>query len=512
MPQRPKRRKRRHKNRQLGNPRTKTRNNTGSNLSPARSGPAAQSRAQKQRRTPSACKADPSHGASRTFRLTSAALGISVGMIFTALPPMTAMRLGKEPYAFVTTAAALVALALGLIMPHRFAVWICAPAWRRFVSRGQPSAISMAMLSPALLPRSLLWLILAVLCLLGGLAVVLLPQQIWFARLLHTVIDDHFVLSRPILPLQHFSFGLVACIIPLGLLGMAHSCNLRLGGDEPPWKTRSMSWALVGVGGGLLFVSPSAARPASTYVPAMLAALPILFVSILSGALSSPGPGELEGEAEPCFSRLPTESDEHPVVIRACTTVVGIAAACLVTLVALRDGDGGYAHWTTASGIAGLGLGWFAAQRTWIKGVASIKVLGPATAFAGVLTGSMAFVLGGPARAHSLVELTVILATLSVVGFALGCGFEVLLHRVAGFGSGTLGWALLRGAVVGPFLLPLLVQSVGWRMLCLLVSFSLLAVAGVVVAQEPSLISLGVRARFQYLRGSLRARFLQSSS
>jgi hypothetical protein len=406
--------------------------------------------------------------------------------------------------------ALMVATGWGLMAPRRLAYRMCLPAWNRFIhedstrSRG-PVTFSL-LLGAVSGAGSSVWLLLSGVCLACAAAVAALPILAKMTGHLWTALHDGFIWSQLFTPGLSFLADLLVVTIPLAFLGIALSCIFRLQSRLAGAKTSAVGAALLGIGLGTLM------PPGSPNVATLAATLPILLVAVLGAMAHAPQAQLDSAEVRPDPIPLPTESDQRPVLLRASAGGAAMIAACFLTGSASADVISGRPFPVpVALAFIAIGLGWSTALWVLRKAVPPIMLLGRAFPVTGVLFAALSAVRGG---FESLVgPFASIIATMAVfaLGFALACGYEALFHRVVGGEAATLGRAILRGAIVGPFLMPVFSRWPGRTIITLFLAAALVSLGGIHLLIEARPAPFGYRARIQQLLTAIRTRFLQSS-
>ena len=123
--------------------------------------------------------------------------------------------------------AALLALAVGVKVPQRFAMWVSLSAWRKFLSRGQSSDLPNGLPNAAPADRASYWMLLAVVALAAGAGTALTPLTARMSLAGYEWLQDRFVWSMLPLVVLHGLVVLGAGLIPWAALGLAVSLTHR---------------------------------------------------------------------------------------------------------------------------------------------------------------------------------------------------------------------------------------------------------------------------------------------
>ena len=384
-------------------------------------------------------------------------------------------------------AGALAAVGLGLRVPQRFAIWLCALAWQRFVRRGKTSSVSGVLIRPAPADRPLYWVVLSVITVVAGVLTALMPWNVRLAHRAYLWLHAHFVWSDVILVVLHGVLAFLVVLVPLAMLGLAVSCSHHLSCRHSRWEPRATAWLLVGAGGGTLIATWIQASWGGGGLTLLSAALPALLVSLIAVALSATDGAS--AEVEPESMPLPMSSDKYPTLLRAGVVLLGAAAVGVITIWVR-----GYAQdpGTIGTGLAGMllavGGGALAGAPSEDAGVRSIGGFGAACGVAGLLLAGAALVIANGIVSSPAGVGLVACTSLAAIGFAAAYGTETLLHRVASrssAGASILARTLIFGALAGPLAAPVWGGWIRQSSLLLLVALALLVLAGTLLLHEP---------------------------
>ena len=419
----------------------------------------------------------------------SVLLGVTAAMIVAGLiARLQGDFAGSTHVPSVVLAGSLLALAIGVRVPQRFALWLCSVAWRRFVLRGKSSALSEVLINPASADSSLQWVVLSVIALLTGISIALLPLSLAMAKAAYGWMCAHFLWSSiPLLVLQALLVFFVE-LIPFTALGLSISCVHHVTCRFRQWDTRATGWLGVGVGGGIVLYAQLGSLTNRTDLILLAAALPTLLVSLICAMTGVPHHAVPENESARDRFPLPTSSDRWPSLLRASLVAVGCLGACAIAIWA------GHCSLTaqhdfvlTAAMFAAAGVGALVGSRPKRCGLRSIGGLGVACAAAGVVT--VAATVG---LAHSIVRapaaaLPFACSSAAGIGFALAYGHQTLLHRVASrssVGATILGRLLVGSALVILFAIPRITDIFAAPASLAMLAMLLLALGGALIIHE----------------------------
>jgi len=416
-------------------------------------------------------------------------LGIATGMVIAGLTARfhTTFRESGGSSSAVA-GAALLALAVGVRVPHRFAVSVCAAAWRRFIRRGTGSQLSSALIRPGVPDRALSWLVLAVIALFAGVSTALLPLSVSASDAAYEWMREHFLWSPTPLAVLQIVTAFAGGVIPLAALGFSISCAHHLCCRFAQWEADATAWALMGTAFGALLASRLVSSAGTAYPLLIGGALPSLLVSI-AGALLGSSRGTFSARSfEPTPTALPLWSDRWPTLLRAGIVAVGGGSAGVLSV--WMDHLAPNPHrvgMMLSPMLLSLAIGMLAGARSKWPGLRSVGGFGAACSAAGVGVALGAAALSS-SRATTATALVLACAGLTAVGFATAYGRQTLLIRVASRSSagaielGRLlacaGFTLLVGA-------PLAVRFFGPAAALMMLALSFVALGGTLIIHEP---------------------------
>lgn len=414
-----------------------------------------------------------------------AAAMITCGMT-RAIPPALFAPAPTAPTGAATIiAAALAALALGLTLPRQLIGSLIAESWRGLI--GEPTRRrSPILLGTRRTHRPLYWITLSVIALTCGVSVALSPVLLRAVAAINASLHAAFVWSDLPLAILRGLLSLTAMLLPLGALGLCISCLHHLSCEQSLWNPRATGWTVLGAAGGAAIAAALAASGASASLTIVAASLPALLVSILAAWQSAAPPPQHDAGAND--ATIPEAVDREPKLLRSSIFLAGGAGAA--TLVATA------ASFQSARAVlvalAALGTGMLAGTKARPPGIRSLGGFGVACAFAGITVAIAAAFANSPPQTETLGEATrgvlapaLVALAAAAIGFATAYGRQSLLSRVgdrSAAGAGMLTRTLLCCAATVWIAAPLAVSALGPVAALVIVSLSLLVLAGLLVA------------------------------
>ena len=405
------------------------------------------------------------------------------------------------------TAAALLAMAIGVRLPQRFAIWTSTLAWRRFAFGDRSSFITGPLLHNGSASRAEYWAVLAVLALLAGVGTALLPLISRLALAGYGGMLTHFVWSLAPLVILQTAVVLLTTLVPLTILGQTIAMTHRLSCPFARWETRSSAWLLAGAAPGILLASAIAPTGEQTTLVLLAAAIPALLVSLLAVGVGSTPSDDRQGiEAGPPEA-LPLWSDRWPTLLRASIVAVGTGGVWGVSVWGRHLGGGsGSGEAMLAALLGALGLGVGIGCRTRRSGRRSIGGFGVACTVAGVLIAaeSAAWPLENFLGDGGVIILAG--AGVAALGFAAAYGRRTLLHRVArrsAAGAAMLARVLVCSAVVVWVGAPVTIHCLGERAALATLAIFMVALGGTLVIHEPTCSTRTRRVRLWAVFGAI---------
>ncbi|HNQ23900.1 MAG TPA: hypothetical protein PKK06_12470 [Phycisphaerae bacterium] len=425
--------------------------------------------------------------------LVAGLLGATVAWVLRGLDAQHGPRFGQTAAAHgAILMGALVPLALGIRVPQRFAAWLCTAAWQRFLERGRGRPAVPTWIDPTWDERPLRWSALAIITLLAGVTIALLPLLGLVVAQVYQAMMTHFLWLPATLGMLQAATVASAALVPLGALGVAVTMTHRLDTRAGRWNLRATGWMLVGAACGSAAAEAVAGRYTHPDPLTIAAALPVLAVSLISILAEGAGTDAGRTLRRPEPPEAPSVSDRWPAVLRS-----GVVAATGAGVLALSV----WLHELESSALArcaplpllvsALGAGTLLAA--WVpRAGGSMGSFGVACAVAGTLVGA---VTGGglwwrvlsPGDV-SCAALAALWAALACTGFAVGTGVRTVLCRVAN--RSTVGTVLLTRIVVLGGLTtwvvgPLAEHWLGQTGAVALAALALLATGGIQIIYEP---------------------------
>lgn len=403
--------------------------------------------------------------------------------------------------------ASIMALALGVRVPQRFAVWLCLRAWQRLTLRGEPSDLSRVWLQSVAADRPLYWVVLSVVALVVGVLIALLPLGVQLAAGVYAWLHVHFVWSVGPLAILNAGVVLLAAVLPLTLLGSAISCVHHLSCPSGRWDTRATGWLLIGAAAGSMgsiYLARLTGRPDLLLVTS---ALPVLLLSLMSAACNPAGrtAGDTSAVDEP--APLPVDSDRWPTLLRAtivAVSVCGVASLCVWSRARL-GAQPPVAGWISAllmSAGAGMLVGCYSHRAV----RRSIGGFGGMCAASGVLLAFGTLGLDPRSRMDPRHLLAVACIALAVLAYTAAYGRQTLLNRVANrsfVGATILSRELAWGGLMIWIGIPFAVRVVGALVTLVAIALTLLSVGGVLIIHEPGYTRTTRRLRLCAVFGSI---------
>lgn len=417
------------------------------------------------------------------------------------------------PAGSIVAGAALLALAVGVRVPHRFAVSVCATAWRRFVRKGTTSDLAGALIHHDAPDRALYWLVLAVIALVAGVAIALLPISLLGVISFYDWMQAHFLWSNTSLILLQTITSFAAGVIPLAVLGLLISCVHHLCCRFAQWEVAATSWVLVGAALGTLLASQAIGTVLAADPFMIAASLPVLLVSIAAAFLgASRGQSNL-GSVEPSPVTLPQWSDRWPRLLRAGIVAVGGGSAFLMFVYvdhSAQNPDGNGIGPATL--LFALAVGLLGGARMNHRGLRSIGGFGTTCNVAGVIV-AIGAVAHSAWSGAGVAPFILSCAGVAGIGFATAYGRQALLIRVASRsseGAVELGRLLISGGLTLLVGAPLAVLFFGPTAALIMLAVSLVALGGTLVIHDPLGSPLSRRIRLGALFVSISAMLLLS--
>lgn len=413
-------------------------------------------------------------------------VGVGVCLLMAGLIGRLGALFGPIGAPRVVVAGGLLCLALGPLVPHRLA---------RFVAPARQGAAAEPWAGAR--DEALLWAVLAVVALLSGLAIVVLPIWTPAVESGYRWVVVRFLWSGSSLTVVQLLAVVVLTLPGLALAGMTLSCACRLAGGEGAWCVSPLGWAMVGVGVGLGLLQWSGKLGLPGDAASLVAAVPMLLAAVVSAGRLGPR-GVMDAPSGwPAPASVPDLSDRHPVLIRL--SVVWLAASTGAVVAIWPHVAGRWWGGTMPGGptmpvllqAVTAGVGVMVCQRFSSSRSHSAGGLGVACAAGGVGVAVAASVpalrVGGAFLRIGLVSAGAVCGF--VMGFALAYGHMAILRRVGhrATGNASLLSATLAAWGVAAFLAHQPnATAVRAYVLMAACAVSLVALGGVTIIHEPT--------------------------
>ena len=383
--------------------------------------------------------------------------------------------------------AVLVALAVGVRVPQRVAWWIGAQAWQRFVRRGRPSSMSDVWTRSTRPDRPLYWIVLSLLALGAGLLSSLMPTLMGGMETGHAWLYEHFVWSTGPQAVLHAGMVFAVVLLPMAVLGLAIASAHHLSCDYGRWDTRATGWVLVGAAFGGAASSGIVQSTGRHDMILVVAALPVLMVSLIAGLMgSSRGTSFEQGEVDD-GALLPYWTDRWPALIRAAIVAVGgVGAFVLAVWIGHRSTSGAPVGLFVPTVLAAGGLGVLAGCRRSVAGRRSIGGFGVRCAVTGGVLAAGVLTAGADAASGALITASL---GMLAIGYTTAYGRQALLNRVAdrsSTGATMLARVLVCAGLVVWVGAPLAEYRLGMPSSMAVAGLLLFAVGGVLIIYEPA--------------------------
>jgi hypothetical protein len=389
----------------------------------------------------------------------------------------------------VVVGAALFALAVGVRVPHRFAVSVCTAAWRRFVRKGTTSELAGALIHHGAPDRALYWLVLAVIALAAGVAIALLPLSVSTVSAFYEWMYAHFLWSKAPLALLQTITAFAAGVIPLAVLGLSISCAHHLCCRFAQWEVDATAWVLLGAAVGALLAMRAIGSMIAADPFLIAASLPALLVSITAAFLGASGDQSILRPIEPPPTPLPLWSDRWPTLLRASIVAVGGGSACAAYVwINQLAQNSDHRGMLPASLLIAFAIGLLGGARMNRPGRRTIGGFGAACNVAGVVVAIGVVARSSSSGRAGATVYILACAALVGIGFATAYGRQTLLIRVAGRSSAgaiELGRLLVCAGLTLLVGAPLAVHFFGPTAALIMLAVSLVALGGTLVIHDP---------------------------
>lgn len=440
----------------------------------------------------------------------SVLLGTTIAMAIAGLAArFDNLFAGTGPSQGAVLCGVLTALAIGVRVPQRFAMWLCALAWQRFLSRGSTWEISALAVSPGSVDRPLHWVVLSVIALLSGITTALMPLNVRLASSAYDWMHVHFLWSAAPLAVLDALTVFVTALVPMVFLGLAWSCAHHLSCRYGQWDPKATAWLLIGAAAGTWVAASIMEFASKTDLVLVAAGLPTLLVALLSAWSTGSHTGDSDRDTGTQSSALPIWIDRWPTLLRASIVAVAVSGACAAWVWnRYLTNSAAQAETMTMLMLFSLGGGVLAGCRAKRSGLRSIGGFGVACAAAGVVVAVGPVGLGHAPRSEMTGAQVLACANLAVIAFAVAYGHQTLLHRVASrssVGATILGRMLVACGLTVWVGAPICARLLGEMATLAVLGLSLLALGGMLITHEPSYSSRTRRVRLCAVFGSIGA-------
>ena len=426
----------------------------------------------------------------RPAEIVAVMLGIATAMVVVGLSKrfQVAFADTSGPPSLVV-GAALCALAVGVLVPHRFAVSVCTAAWRRFVRKGTTSELAGALIHHGAPDRALYWLVLAVIALVAGVAITLLPLCVSTMSAFYEWMSVHFLWSKAPLALLQSCTAFAASVIPLTVLGLTFSCAHHLCCRFAQWELDATAWILMGAAVGTLLAMRAIGSVIAADPFLVASSLPILLVSIAAAILGSSRDQSILRSIESPPTPLPLWSDRWPTLLRASIVAVGGGSACAAYVwIDPLSPKSDHSGMLLASLLIAFALGLLGGARMIRPGGRTIGGFGVACNVAGIIVAMGAVARSSSSGIANAAVIMLACAGLVGIGFATAYGRQTLLIRVASrssAGAVELGRLLVCAGLTLLLGAPLAVHFFGPTATLIMLAVSLIALGGTLVIHDP---------------------------
>ncbi len=424
----------------------------------------------------------------RFAALVAAILGFATAMVVVGIVTRFRLVFGDARGSpFPIMAASLLAIAVGVRFPHRFAVSVCTAAWRRFVRRGTTSDLAGALIHHGLPDRALYWLVLSVIALFVGVTIALLPLSVSAGSGFYEWMVEHFLWAPAALSVLQSVTVFFSVILPFASLGLAIACAHHLCCRFAQWETNATAWVLAGSAVGSVVAAKALGFQASGGALMVGASLPVLIVSIGTALWGTSGRQLGQGAPELAPSALPLWRDRWPTLLRASIVAVGGGSACAMFVWSSGPWSDQHSGGTVpAFLLLALSLGLLSGGQVNRPERRSIGGFGAVCNAAGVVIAVGMAALSSSTNGTATLALAC--AGLASIGFATAYGRQALLIRVASRSSAgaiELGRLLVCAGLTLLVGAPLAVHFFGLAATLMMLAVSLVALGGTLVIHDP---------------------------
>lgn len=461
---------------------------------------------------------NPPAGADRgPIRAASLVIGFGLALALCGLAESMPTHVGRTHAGAASSnlimAMALAALAAGVSVPRRIAVWFLRNTWRRMTGREALGVGEAIPLPSTTADRSLHWMVLSALTVFAGILLAVLPLSVRAVFGVHAWLADRFLWSKGTLIIPDVLSIAVLLTPVFVLLGLVVSCLHYVSCARGRWDSRASAWLLIGAGAGTWIADGMVLATGSAMLPLCLAALPFLAAALLAAFHRAPrdGGGSQETTTR-VISETPICSDRSPRLLRAGLVAAGGGAACAVILSNdLASTIGASGGQLTALMMVVAGIGMLAGSRCAPTVVRSIGGFGEACSWCGIVWCAMFVWLEYIGRAVPHAVMLGSLAGAGYAGYVLAYGRQTLLSRVGDRsreGVTAMTRSLLCAAVTVWPVAPAVMNSLGARAALLTLALSFLALGGILIIHETEDLASRRHARLCAIFGSVGAMVL----
>ncbi len=415
----------------------------------------------------------------------AALLGVAVAMAYSGLlRRFDAIELESIPSRVDVGAGALIALAIGVRLPHRLATWLYALTWRRLAGRSTAPGPTNPTVTRYATDSPLRWLVMSATALAAGIATALTPLVVTIVSESNAWMASHFFWLPVPMAILRLATALAAAALPFMLLGLAVACAHHLLCKLGQWDTKATAWVLLGTATGIALCHLPGIRTANANVLLAAAALPSLIAALGCAFL---GTSLEQRTADAGVTLPPAWSDRWPTLLRGAIVMIaaGTALIACVAVTTMPRKDGGA---FAALSLLALGGGMAFGSRAKRNGLRSIGGFGVACAGTGSLLAATSLTLGGHIGGPGPSAMLLVWLSIAAGGCAVAYGHQTLLHRVgnrSAVGGTTLMRMLIAAAVVVWLAAPLLCGVLNTPAIAALAALGFLAIGGLLIIHEP---------------------------
>lgn len=424
--------------------------------------------------------------------VVSGLFGASTAMVVVGLTTQLVPLFGGLAREYVL-AGAFLALAVGVRVPQRVTMWVCARVWERLIARNRPTSVPDILIARGPADRPLYWIVLSIIALVAGVATALLPLSFTVMSGLYAWLHRHFVWSAMPLDMLHVLLAFLVGFAPLAVLGLALSCAHHMSCRFGRWDIRATGWYLLGAGAGAYLFGALATMGLTSKVLLIASSLPALTVAVLSAGIISKQ-RESRAAATSQAAPLPLSSDRWPTLLRASIVAVGGGAAVATVMSQRMMATARIAappSWDTIIPLAlvAIGVGVLLGCRVKPSGTRTIGGFGTCCVLCGGVVVVVSLVLLHPLMLGAHGTMLADCLMLGTFGFTTAYGRQMLMARVASRsseGSKMTARLLLCVAITVGVAIPFVTILVGNPNTLVILATSLLALGAGLIARDQS--------------------------